>query len=75
MKWIDLIDKFFKEILQHVPKSKNRSAIYLRQTLSLFLTLLKIFSSKTAIKSTANGKANFVPIAVPRIACKFYQKI
>ena len=39
-----------------------------------FFNLLKIFSSEAAIKSTAYGGADFVPIAVPQV-CKFYQKI
>ena len=46
---------------------KNISPIYLHQTLGFFLTSLKIFSSKGFIISIAYGRANFVPIVVPRI--------
>ena len=37
------------------------SSIYLHQPLGFFLSLLKTFPSKTTIKSTAHGGANFVP--------------
>ena len=43
------------------------SSIYLHQALGFFSTLLKIFSSKAAIKSIAYGGANLVRIAVPQI--------
>ena len=65
VQWIKLLSliNYFNDF-SPCSQIESISSIYLQQTLGFFLNLLKIFSSRAAIKRIAYVGTNFVPIDV-----------